>query len=30
VSVLVQAERPTSAAQQAVVDSLVAYGWASA
>lgn len=29
VSVLVQAERPTSAAQQAVVDSLVAYGWDS-
>ena len=27
VSVLTQAERPTSAAQQAVIDSLVAYGW---
>ncbi len=27
VSVLVQAERPTSAAQQAVIDSLAAYGW---
>jgi hypothetical protein len=25
--VLKQAERPTSAAQQAVIDSLVAYGW---
>ena len=27
VSVLTQAERPTSAAQRAVIDSLVAYGW---
>jgi DNA-binding transcriptional LysR family regulator len=27
VSVLTQAERPTSAAQQAVIDSLVAHGW---
>ena len=27
VSVLVQAERPTSAAQQAVIDSLVAHNW---
>ena len=30
VSVLVQAERPTSAAQQAVIDSLVAHGWGAA
>ena len=30
VSVLTQAERPTSLAQQAVIDSLVAYGWGQA
>ena len=30
VSVLVQAERPTSLAQQAVIDSLVAHGWGAA
>ena len=27
VNVLTQAERPASSAQQAVIDSLVAYGW---
>ena len=30
VSVLMQAERPTSTAQQAVIDSLLAYGWGRA
>jgi DNA-binding transcriptional LysR family regulator len=29
VNVLVQAERPTTAAQQAVIDSLVAHRWES-